>query len=317
MNKIQRKVLVTGAGGYIGKTLVELLLSYGHTVHSMLWSGNSEEKAVEGSIPFRGDICNREDLNQLSRIPFDYIYHLAARANVPLSVQDPLGDFYNNVEGTINALELARKISAERFILISSASVLDPSNNLPYREDAHMGPTSPYAAGKLAAEAYCKAYHRSYGLSTGVVRLFNVYGPGFKRYSIWDMTNKIIDHSGDIELYGGGEQVRDFLFITDAVRGIECVAEKGSPGEVYHLSSGEPIQIKELAKIIGAYCGFPNIRIRPLPPLPGDVSRWYACLDKIRRLGFSPEVSLEEGLRRSINWVISERKAMGKNDGRK
>jgi nucleoside-diphosphate-sugar epimerase len=263
---------------------------------------------MEGAISFRGDVCRLDDLERLSQIPFTHIYHLAARANVPMSVKDPVGDFRINVEGTMNLLELARKVSVNRFILVSSVSVLDPSNELPLNEDAKVGPSSPYAAGKLAAEAYCKAYYRSYGLSTSIVRLFNVYGAGFKRYVIWDLVNKILDNPKKLEVLGGGKQIRDFLYIDDAVRGIRCVAEKGLPGEVYHLSTGNPTQIKDLARLIAKFCGYPEIEIVSVEPSwPGDVSKWYADIRKINRLGFFVDVSFEEGLRHTIEWIISQR----------
>jgi len=304
-----RTILVTGAGGYIGKSLTRALVAQGHDVYAMLWSGCPAEMAVEGAISFRGDVCNPNDLAQLENTSFDCIYHLAARANVPLSVKDPRGDFRANVEGTLNMLELACRVKAKRFILPSSVSVLDISNELPFDEDAKVGPSSPYAAGKLAAEAYCKAYYRAYGLSTGIARLFNVYGPGFTRYSIWDLTNKIIGNPERIEILGDGEQIRDYLHIDDAVTGLQCVAEKGLPGELYNVATGIPTRIKELVKLIAKYCGCPDIRVVSAgPSWPGDVPYWYADMNKIHRLGFYPKISIEEGIRQTVEWILSERK---------
>ena len=122
-------------------------------------------------ISFRGDVCDSKDLARLEKISFDRIYHIAARANVPRSIKDPLGGFHINVEGTLNMLELARRVKAARFIFLSSVPVLDTSNELPFDENARVGPSSPYSAGKLAAEAYCKGYWHTYRLSTGNVRL--------------------------------------------------------------------------------------------------------------------------------------------------
>jgi UDP-glucose 4-epimerase len=310
----KRKILVTGAGGYIGKALVRELLTRGDEVYSLLWSGDPKEKAENGSVSFSADVTRREDLEALKAIPFDTIFHLAARANVPLSVQDPIGDFQSNVIGTLNLLELARAIAIKRFIFLSSVSVLDPTNPLPLGETARTGPSSPYAAGKLASEGYCLAYFRTYGVPTTVVRLFNVYGPGFTRYVIWDLANKILKNPKNLGILGGGDQIRDYLFIDDTVRGIVLAAEKGLPGETYHLASGIPTRIKDLARLIAKSCGSPGIEIVSAGPTwPGDVAAWYADITKIKALGFLPSVSLDSGLTRTVSWIISLQEATSRS----
>jgi UDP-glucose 4-epimerase len=189
----------------------------------------------------------------------------------------------------------------------SSRPVFDPCNALPLSERAFTRPSSPYAAGKLAGEAYCHAYHRCYELDVRIARLFSVYGIGMFRFAIHDIVRKIQQNPREITILGDGSQVRDYLFIDDAVRGLTTIATVGEAGEEYNLASGVPVTLIDLARRIATCMGCPDLTIRTSGrSFPGDTPRWYADISKIRRLGFEPRVDLGSGLERTIAWLVQQ-----------
>jgi nucleoside-diphosphate-sugar epimerase len=168
-------------------------------------------------------------------------------------------------------------------------------------------PTSPYAAAKVAIEAYCHAYYRSFGVDARIVRLFSVYGPGMHRFAIHDLIRKVAQSDTELSLLGDGEQVRDYLYIDDAVEAIILVARKGDPGEDYNVASGEPTRLRDLAESIAKLLDKPQLRIAPTGvSFPGDTPRWFANIEKIRSIGFRQTVPLDEGLRRTWRWMQNE-----------
>jgi UDP-glucose 4-epimerase len=237
--------------------------------------------------------------------PDSTIFHLAAAADVAASVASPRRDFENTFRGVFEVLEAARQANC-RVIFPSTASIFDASNPLPLPERAFPRPTSPYAAGKLGGEAYCHAYHRSYGLDVRIARLFSVYGAGMYRFAIHDIIRKIQANHEQIQILGDGTQIRDYLYIDDAVRGLELIATAAQAGEEYNLASGIPVGLLELTRTIAALMGRPDIRILPTGrSFPGDTCRWFADISKIRRLGFEPTIDLRTGLQRTIAWLLS------------
>lgn len=238
--------------------------------------------------------------------PGSIIFHLAASADVAASVRDPRNDLKHTFGGLFEVLEAAR-VSGSRVIFPSTASVFDPAEPLPLSERAYQRPTSPYGASKMAGEAYCYAYHRSYGTDVRVARLFSVYGVGMRRFAIHDLIRKVQQRPEEIEILGDGTQVRDYLYVDDAVRGLITIATQGAAGEDYNLACGEPVRVIDLARLIATLMGYPSIRLKLTGrSFPGDTLRWYGDVTKIRSLGFTPKVSLEEGLRRTIAWMMPD-----------
>lgn len=297
-NTYIKKAVVTGAGGFIGKALVKYLLDNGIQVTAIdkYELKDSRCKMVVADIVTRGALDGFIDDNTT-------VFHLAARANVADSVNDPRGDFENTLCGHIEVLESVRKARAH-LIFPSTASIYDTSNALPLNEKAYVKPTSPYAAAKAAGEAYCAAYHRSYGLGIKIARMFNVYGVGMNRFAIHDLIRKMQKNEREINILGDGNQIRDYLYIDDAVRGLVLIATNGSAGEDYNLASGIAVKLIDLAHQIALLMELPNIKIIPTgKSFPGDVPKWYADISKIEEIGFSPQISLEEGLLKTINWL--------------
>lgn len=296
-----KRALVTGGSGFIGRALVEHLRGGGWDV-----------VAVDRHIP-RGDSTHgvRLDVAEPGSLSGlvdadTTIFHLAASADVAASVANPRYDFENTLRGVFEVLEAARH-AGSRVVFPSTASIFDGANPLPLPERAFPRPSSPYAAGKLGGEAYCHAYHRCYGLDVRIVRLFSVYGIGMRRFAIHDIIRKIQRNPYELPILGDGTQVRDYLFIDDAVRGLEFLASEGAAGEEYNLASGHPVRLLDLARLIAELMGCPDIRISPTGrSFPGDTPRWYADVSKVRALGFRPRIDLRAGLEQTIAWLATQ-----------
>jgi len=290
--------IVTGASGFIGQALTRYLADTGEQVLAV----DRHRCPVAGVRSVELDVAARGALVALVEEGAT-IYHLAASADVAASVRDPRHDLTHTFAAMFEVLEAARHRKC-RVVFPSTASVFDVGEPLPLVERAVARPTSPYAAAKLAGEAYCSAYHRSYGVDVRVARLFSVYGIGMRRFAIHDLIRKIQQNPIELEVLGDGMQVRDYLYIDDAVRGLVTVATRGQAGEDYNVASGMPVRLLDLAQLIAIEMGAPSIRIRPTGrTFPGDTPRWFADITKARALGFSPSVPLQEGLRRTIAWM--------------
>lgn len=292
-----KKAIVTGASGFIGQNLVRFL------------TAKQIPTIAVDIVPFPGvcqsltmDIAQPGALNRLLDADTT-VFHLAARASVPGSVKDPKDDFHNTLYGLFELLESARA-TGSKVLFPSTASVFDPTNKLPLTERAYVRPTSPYAAAKVAGEAYASAYHRCYGVDIRIARMFSVYGTGMNRFVIYDTFRKILANPEHIEILGDGEQIRDYLFIDDVLEGIYSIMTNGQPGEDYNLASGVPVRIIDLVKLVATLMDHPNIRITTTgQSFAGDVLRWYADIQKISEIGFTPKISLTTGLQRTIDWL--------------
>jgi len=295
------RAVVTGASGFIGQALVRHLADHGWDVTAV-----DRRPFPDGSRRFvQGDVAQAGTLDGLLDRE-TILFHLAASADVAKSVADPRADFDNTFRGVFEALEAARH-AGSRLIFPSTASIFDASNVLPLPERAFPRPSSPYAAGKLGGEAYCHAYHRCYGLDVRIARLFSVYGVGMFRFAIHDIVRKIQRNPFEVTILGDGTQVRDYLFIDDAVRGLELIATDGAAGEEYNVASGIPVTLMDLTRRIASVMGYPGIRIAPTgKSFPGDTPRWYADVAKIQSLGFEPRVDLERGLRLTVDWLVGQ-----------
>ena len=295
-----RRAIVTGGSGFIGSALVRQLMEGGWDVVSV----DRHPAAVSGVAAVQMDVAEKDALTGLVT-PGTTIFHLAASADVAASVHDPRYDLTNTFEALFEVLETARAIGC-RVIFPSTASVFDVSEQLPLTERAFPRPTSPYGAAKLAGEAYCYAYHRSYGTDVRVARMFSVYGVGMRRFAIHDLIRKVQRNPRELEILGDGMQIRDYLYVDDAVRGLVAVATRGAAGDDYNVASGEPVPVIDLARRIASLMGHPDIRMVPTGrSFPGDTPRWYADVGKMQALGFAPQVTLDEGLRRTVAWMLT------------
>ncbi len=294
------KALVTGANGFIGRSLVKYLVR------------NSTKVIAVDRYALSGMNCTKIFLDVTQKGVLDeyldeetIVFHLAARTNVAESVKDPRGDFVSSFQSLFEVIESSRKANCQ-VIFPSSASICDIFNGLPLTERSFIKPVSPYSAAKMACEGFCHAYHQSYGLNVKIARLFSVYGPGMFQFAIHDMVRKIQDNPKKLEILGDGTQIRDYLYIEDAVKGLIIIAAYGKSGEVYNLASGIPVNILDLAKKIATLMKYKNIKIKTTgKSFPGDVLKWYGDISKIKTIGFSPSISLDDGLIKTINWLMN------------
>jgi UDP-glucose 4-epimerase len=290
--------IITGSSGFIGRALVNELKRRGVAVTPVdikpIDENDTETVKIDVSMPGSLDKHIEKDT---------VIFHMAAKASVSNSVDNPKEDFNSTLYGLFQVLETARKYNS-RVIFPSTASVFDVDNKLPVSEKSYVKPSSPYGAAKVAGEAYCFAYHRCYGIDVRIARMFSVYGMGMDRFAIFDFIRKIHDDNKELILLGDGEQIRDYLYIDDAINGLIMIATEGSPGEDYNLASGQQVVLYDLAEKIAFMMGFKNIKITVTGvSSPGDVPRWYANINKIKNLGFKANISLDSGLKKTINWM--------------
>jgi nucleoside-diphosphate-sugar epimerase len=307
------KVLVTGGAGFIGSNLARGLLERGDSVRildnfSTGFRANLEGLDVE---IVEGELRSYERVHNAVR-GTELVYHLGALGSVPRSVQDPLTSSAVNVEGTLNVLLAARDEGVRRVVFSSSTSVYGTNAKLPTREDEPPDPISPYGVAKLAAERYCTAFSRVYeSFETVVLRYYNVVGTRqspFSQYAaVIPLFIAAISLGRPITVYGDGEQSRDFTYVENVVQA--TISAGGAPdasGRAFNVAGGSPASVNEVADTIGRLLGKP-VEKEFAPPRPGDIRNSFADLSAAREvLGYEPSIDLEEGLRRTIEFLAAK-----------
>lgn len=303
------RYLVTGGAGFIGSHLVDALVAAGEDVvvlddfstgkRSNLTGVSDRVEIVEGSI------TSLDDCARVIR-GCDYVLHQAALPSVQRSISDPAGCHAVNATGTLNVLVAARDARVRRVIMAGSSSVYGNVAASVKREDMPTRPLSPYAASKAAAEAYCRAFHASYGLETVVLRYFNIFGPRQDPESQYAavvprfITAALRGTSPTI--FGDGEQTRDFTFVGNAVAAnlLACRAPHHAVGHTFNVACGERHSVNDLWQRIVGLTGS-TAQATYAPPRTGDVRDSLASLDAARELlGYEPQVGLTEGLERTV-----------------
>jgi len=334
------RYLVTGAAGFIASKVAEFLLADGHTVVGVddlndaydvrLKHWRLDQIQHHPNFSFHKlDIRDRDALRALFESPvsscqlpvsstgnrqpetgyqsFSAVLHLAARAGVRQSLENPWIYYETNVTGTLNLLELCREFGVIKFVLASTSSLYGKDNPLPYREDANTDrPLSPYAASKKAAEALCYTYHYLYGLDVSVPRYFTVYGPAGRpdmslfRFVQW------ISEGRPVIVYGDGQQSRDFTYVDDIARGT-VAALKPMRYEVINLGSDRPVVLMDAIRLVEELVG-KKADLEFKPRHPADVSATWANIGKAERLlGWRPQLDFENGTRRLQAWYAQNR----------
>ena len=312
------RILVTGAAGFIGSHLVERLVERGAVVSGIdnfddfydpAVKRRNLEKALDqpGFTLIEGDIRSADSLREKIGGPIDCIVHLAARAGVRPSIEQPLLYQDVNVRGTQVLLEFARQMGIRRFVFGSSSSVYGNSPNVPFAEDEPVGrPISPYAATKRQGELICHTYHHLFGLGVVSLRFFTVYGPRQRPDLAIHHFTRLLSAGRPIQQYGDGTSSRDYTYIDDIVQGIEgairYLEEVPEAYEIVNLGESETVRLTRLIELIATELGVDPV-IERLPPQPGDVERTFADISKARRLlAYAPSTGIEEGIRRFVRW---------------
>jgi NAD dependent epimerase/dehydratase len=318
VNWTGKRVLVTGAGGFIGSHMAERLVELGADVRALVhynaqgsWGWLDESALAHQVQVMAGDICDRDILRQAMQ-GRDVVFHLAALIAIPYSYHAPLSYVRTNVEGTLNVLQAAREAGVERLIHTSTSEVYGTAKYVPIDEQHSLQGQSPYAATKIGADKMAEAFHLSFHLPVATVRPFNTFGP---RQSARAIIPTIIIQllAGSAVKLGNLEPTRDLNYVADTVAGFILAAETpAAVGKTINLGSGQEISIGALAQLIA------KLMDRPLEiiceaertrPETSEVERLLGNNSLARTLlGWEPKVGLEEGLRRTVEWIKQNEK---------
>ncbi len=301
------KVLVTGGAGFIGSHLVEELVEKGHqvTVLDNLTTGKPENLAsVKDKITFiKGDVS---DTNLLKKAfaKQEYVFHLAAIASVPFSVEHPLETHEINTTGTLKVLIAARDAKVKRIIYSSSAAVYGDEPSLPKKETSPLKPQTPYALTKLTGEQYTIMFSALYGMETVALRYFNVYGPRQDPKSPYSgVITKFVTALKNKQaptIFGTGTQTRDFVYVKDVVQANLKAMNANAAGKVFNIASGVQVSIREMLEHLNEILGT-KITPKFAPRQPGDILHSVADISEAKKgLNFSPTTTFHEGL----EWTI-------------
>jgi len=308
-------VLVTGGAGFIGSHLVDALVSQGANVSVLDDLSTGLQKNVNEKATFRnGGVEDAEEVRR-SIVDVDLVYHLAADATTresSMGWDTPIRTMQCNGIGTLNLFKsIADTKSHARVIFASSAAVYGEPLYTPLREDHPTNPVSPYAISKLMGEKVALAYFKEFGVDAVIVRIFNTYGPRQPRYVIFELLKKLRIDRSKLQVLGTPEVVRDYCYVSDMVAAFLHLAQKGAAGEIYNVSGGNPTSIGNLVNQILAQLDLTGkVEVQYSGrSWRGDITKMSGDISKIRKLGFEPKITIEEGLRRMLHsdwWTSHE-----------
>ena len=309
------KALITGAAGFIGSHLSERLLADGWTVVGVdnfddFYDPQIKRRNINNCLKsekfhlIEADIRDGDAMGKIIGRDVQIIVHMAAKAGVRPSIDQPLLYADVNVNGTMVLLELAKKHGIDKFIFGSSSSIYGNNEKVPFSEEDNVDfPISPYAATKKAGELICHTYHYLYGISVTCLRFFTVYGPRQRPDLAIHKFAKLIEQGKPIPIYGDGTMMRDFTYIDDIINGIVAAMTRCDGFNIYNLGESQPITVNDLIAEIEKALDKKAVR-KYLPPQPGDVEGTYADVTKaIRDLGYNPSTSIRDGLAKFTVWL--------------
>jgi UDP-glucose 4-epimerase len=302
------KILVTGGAGFIGSHLVEALVKAKHdvAVFDNLSSGKQSNIAsVKDKITFiKGDITDSSALKKAMQKQ-EYVFHLAANASVPYSVEHPLETHEVNATGTLNVLLAAKDAKVKRVIYSSSAAVYGDEPSLPKTENSPLRPQTPYASQKLSGEQYTIIFNKIYGMETVALRYFNVYGPRQDPKSPYSgVITKFVTalkNKQQPTIFGDGMQTRDFVYVSDVVQAnLKAMTSAHAAGKVFNIATGVQVSIKEMLAHLNEILGT-KIQPKFAPRQAGDILHSVADITEAKKvLHFHPEVPFHEGLDQTV-----------------
>lgn len=307
-------ILVTGGAGFIGSHLCENLLETGCKVINVDNFNDCYDPAIKRSnivkaqsnphyMLAEGDIRDGGLLQCIfNNHEIGTVVHLAALAGVRKSIEDPDEYVDVDIKGTVNILEVCKRHKVKKLVFASSSSVYG-TNPMPFREDDPVeSQVSPYAVAKRAGELYCKSYNALYGIPIVCLRFFTVYGPGQRPEMAIHNFTRLMDEGKEIPVYGDGSSSRDYTYIDDIIQGIINSINLKCSFEIFNLGNSSAVKLDYLIGLIEKALGKPAYK-RYYPFQKGDVDYTFAELTKSKKLlGYKPEVSIEEGIEKFVEW---------------
>lgn len=296
-----KKILVTGANGFIGRNCMQYFHERGYEVHGIDRSASN----LWGMTIQEVDLL-KDDLGKyLNTIAPDVIIHCAGCADVGKSILDPYGDFNGNTVALHKMLFSMKEcgLKTTRFIYLSSAAVYGQPESLPISEESNLKPLSPYALHKRMGEDICKYFVENYLFDIKVVRIFSAYGPGLCKQIFWDMNRKV-ETTGKLDMWGTGEESRDYIYIDDIMQAFFLlIRDKKQKEIIYNVGNGEEIHIKYVAQVFAEVKGVEVKKIKFNGKIrEGDPINWRADISRLEKIGYKQQVKFEDGVRKYVDW---------------
>ena len=308
------KLLITGGLGFVGSHLVDSLVKKNHKI-MILTKTLSKKKNIKKSAKKiqieKIDLTNFQQLGKIiEKFKPDVIIHLAGNASHSKSFENPLKDIDSNAKTTLFMLEKIRKLNTQcKFILGSTFIVIGKPKKLPVNENTPCNPTTIYGTNRLSSEYFCKIYHKVYGLHTNIFRITNSYGPREQIIPKKNAVNFLIYKSfkkEEISIYNQGKFFRDFIYIDDVISGINIILKKGKSGELYWISSGKKTWFYEFGDILEKTTGCKvKYSETPVYTKKVDVGNFVVSNSKLRKLGWSPKISVDVGVKKTLKFFQS------------
>lgn len=310
-----RTVVVTGAAGFVGSHLCEALVRRGDRVIGLDNFDDFYDPTVkrrnlasladnEAFTLVEGDIRDADVVGEVLTGDVEVVVHLAARAGVRPSIEDPILYTDVNIHGTMVLLEGCRRSGIKSFVFASSSSVYGNNRKVPFQETDNVDyPISPYAATKKAGELLCHTYHHLHGLDVTCLRFFTVYGARQRPDLAIHKFARLIEAGKPIPVFGDGSMMRDFTYIDDIIDGVVRAVDRCGGYHIYNLGESQPVKLGDLIEALQEALGKEAI-IDRRPPQPGDVDRTYADVTLARtELGYKPSTDLKTGLEKFVEWL--------------
>ena len=296
-----KRVLITGANGFIGSHLLSFFLKENYDVVGWGRHHNNNDNRIRYV-----DMADSEAIkNELNSFMPDIVIHCAGSANVGQSVQNPKSDFMGNVVLTHNLLFALHEVHLDhvRVVFLSSAAVYGNPKQLPICEDMPLNPLSPYAVHKVMCEDLCRFFGQNYGMEVKIARIFSAYGRGLKKQIFWDMYQKAAN-MGCLNMFGTGNESRDYIHIEDVVQSIYLLATSDTEDCVFNIANGEEITIKSATECFAGHMNIRRISYNGVVR-EGDPLNWCADISRMKKIGYRKTVEIEQGLLDYVQWVSS------------
>lgn len=295
---IANSVLITGAAGFIGVKLVSLFKERGYNVFG--W-----DRTIAENVDTIDMLDEKAIITALQEIFPSIVIHCAGSADVGKSVQYPEMDYAGNVTITHNLLFALHKLKMEktRVVFLSSAGVYGNPTSLPITEDMQVNPLSPYALHKVMCEDMCRYFKNNYGMDIKIARIFSAYGAGLRKQIFWDMHKKVKE-TGRLEMFGTGNESRDYIHVDDVVYALYLLATTNSKDMIFNVANGEEITIRQATEWFADCAGIERDKIIFNKCVrEGDPLNWKANISGIKKLGYKKSIDMVDGLQKYVEWL--------------